>query len=775
MPPKKRSLLEDLRIPDNRIYENIGHEVLLSRAERRKILQQKQDNSSASSSSPEPSSLSLVSNGLRTHGSSNRQRSSPNGSIVKSRSHNTTRNGNRLKSNTHFHYNFVKTIRHDKYSYKLAITYSDKYKSVFRKQDPEYDNKDLPYKGLLPFPDCIINDTDATKQDRELFEKFQKEGQKLRDSNQNLTNINDNNSNNPYDSPGSMGMSENYGNGSYMKSQISKIQFRHFEIDTWYTSPYPEEYSQSKILYICEHCLKYMNSPFSYQRHRIKNCNMSNRHPPGVEIYRDPNQKIAVWEVDGRKNISYCQNLCLLAKLFLNSKTLYYDVEPFIFYVLTEIDDADPSLYHFVGYFSKEKLNGSDYNVSCILTLPIYQRKGYGNLLIDFSYLLTRSEFKFGTPEKPLSDLGLLSYRNYWKISMAYRLKFLYLKYLQDVKDGKSSPIRISIESLSKLSGMIPSDVVVGLEQLDSLIKNVSTNTYAIVINLKKVNSVIEKFESKNYVTLDYSKLLWKPMLFGPSGGINSAPAVLQNQNPGQNGSLNNPNLPNPPPAHNNIGLLASFLKDDIDNPYSFEEEACKEIEMLAETQQVSSEVEANLDNYVICYPGIQTNKNVKPSQEPLLSLKIKDTADVSSVDESFFEELDEESSGKEDSEFEEYDAERGDEEEEEIDDEGEAEIDGNDDEEVDEEEKDSEEENDEEIIDLVDTKSVDRISTLRRSPKSYRHVAAVTESTSDWPNGRKRSSRLASNGFHEVNGKNSLLLSKSPSGPTNRRLRNKF
>lgn len=33
-----------------------------------------------------------------------------------------------------------------------------------------------------------------------------------------------------------------------------------------------------------------------------------------------------MFEVDGSVNKIYCQNICLLAKLFLDHKTLYYDV-----------------------------------------------------------------------------------------------------------------------------------------------------------------------------------------------------------------------------------------------------------------------------------------------------------------------------------------------------------------------------------------------------------------------------------------------------------------
>jgi len=268
---------------------------------------------------------------------------------------------------------------------------------------------------------------------------------------------------------------------------INAIEIGRYEIDTWYFSPYPEEFAKCPILYICEFCLKYMKKKKTLIRHKLK-CDL--RHPPGNEIYRS--SSLSVFEVDGKKNKIYCQNLCLLAKLFLDHKTLYYDVEPFLFYIMTECDSRG---CHMVGYFSKEKNSPDDYNLACILTLPPFQRKGYGKLLISFSYELSKKEAKVGTPEKPLSDLGLLSFRSYWTNVL-----------LEILRKHRGN---LSIKDISAMTAIKTEDIISTLQSLN-LIKYWK-GQHIISVTPKLIEEHL-KNASKQTVKIDPKNLHWAPM-----------------------------------------------------------------------------------------------------------------------------------------------------------------------------------------------------------------------------------------------------------------------
>ena len=50
---------------------------------------------------------------------------------------------------------------------------------------------------------------------------------------------------------------------------VEKISLGHYQIGTWYFSPFPEEYETCKELFVCEFCLKYMKLESSLLKHKV--------------------------------------------------------------------------------------------------------------------------------------------------------------------------------------------------------------------------------------------------------------------------------------------------------------------------------------------------------------------------------------------------------------------------------------------------------------------------------------------------------------------------
>lgn len=275
---------------------------------------------------------------------------------------------------------------------------------------------------------------------------------------------------------------------------VNLIEVGKHRMETWYFSPLPKEYwpdDYIDVLFFCEFCLRFFRHKSELSNHCAK-CVL--RGPPGDEIYRGADG-IGMWEVDGAKEKQYCQNLSYLAKMFLDHKTLYHDVDLFMFYVMTELDENG---YHIVGYYSKEKYSEVGYNLACILALPCHQRKGYGRFLIQFSYELSKIEKKVGHPEKPLSDLGLLSYRSYWT--------WVFLGIIRALPEGEG----ISILDIMRRTSIREADITSTLSHL-GLLKSVGGGL-AIHYDKAFIETEFRRQDAKPGPRVDPTRIIWTPL-----------------------------------------------------------------------------------------------------------------------------------------------------------------------------------------------------------------------------------------------------------------------
>ncbi|KAL2171772.1 hypothetical protein VTG60DRAFT_1770 [Thermothelomyces hinnuleus] len=225
-------------------------------------------------------------------------------------------------------------------------------------------------------------------------------------------------------------------------------------------------------LYVCPRCFKYSKELVTWWKH-VRWCERRG-YLPGRLIYTHPKGRRTVlvpagpapkqgrgskrgsvgprlveqvvqdegeWsirEVDGEQDVLFCQNLSLFAKLFLDNKSVFFDVTGFNYFLLvytpppsgpppaaTSSTTTNPEMRsvrpapvrnrsQIVGFFSKEKMSWDNNNLACILVFPPWQRKGLGSLLMGVSYEISRREGVLGGPEKPISDLGKKGYKRFW-------------------------------------------------------------------------------------------------------------------------------------------------------------------------------------------------------------------------------------------------------------------------------------------------------------------------------------------------------------------------
>jgi histone acetyltransferase SAS2 len=246
------------------------------------------------------------------------------------------------------------------------------------------------------------------------------------------------------------------------------------------------------VLYVCPYCFKFTDVQIELEQHI--NCCQFKTKLPGKVMYNDG--ELLIRKVKGVNHKLFCQCMCLMAKFFLDNKSIFYHLDYFDFYVAYQLLDRHEVP---MGFYSRELLSWEMNNLSCICVLPCYQKRHLGTKLIDFSYNLSEYEQQISGPEHPLSPLGKMTYLKYWCQTIA--LSFVY--------GVLSTKERVTLQMISETTNLRIEDILLSLSFLDVIYdnkkKNVNMDYYQ---DRFKYNDHFVFLEDGNYkVCIDKIKL----------------------------------------------------------------------------------------------------------------------------------------------------------------------------------------------------------------------------------------------------------------------------
>ncbi|KAF2477845.1 uncharacterized protein BDR25DRAFT_275318 [Lindgomyces ingoldianus] len=277
---------------------------------------------------------------------------------------------------------------------------------------------------------------------------------------------------------------------SSVDPNVLEVVFGSLLIKPWYPSFYPEGLVGRKAerLYVCQWCFKYSKELMGFLGH-AKTCPLRSTAPPGEGIYSKDGYSL--YEIDGEEHKLYAQNLSLFAKLFLDTKSVFYDVTTFLYYLLVahtpspsinlNLPDSDSlPQRQVVGFFSKEKMSWDNNNLACILVFPPWQKQGLGQILMGASYEMSKRERRLGGPEKPLSELGRLGYQHYWSATLARAILSF------------PSKKTLSVLDLRNETYIVPEDIIATLQTMEVMDHKKRGGADAM-INKAKVRAWVEK------------------------------------------------------------------------------------------------------------------------------------------------------------------------------------------------------------------------------------------------------------------------------------------